>query len=372
MTNVTKTNETRLEVDLDALRHNFLYYKGRLDPDTQVMVMVKAASYGMGIIQVPRFLEELGADRFGVAFADEGVLLREAGIEVPIMVMNPGIRSFEEILAHDLEPLIYSLYSLSALEVAVKRKPPVSPVPVHLKMETGMNRLGIEEAELPEVLGRIRNNSSLEVSTVLSHLASSSRPENDAFTREQFRRFQEVRDKIRKAVGRPVPAHILNSAGISRFPEDQFDMVRLGIGLYGVPTTEKDHENIRNVCTFSSTISQIKHVAEGESVGYDRAFVAERDARVAIVPVGYGDGYSRHLGNGTGQVKIGGNWVPVVGNVCMDMIFADVTDVICREGSRVVLFDAEHSVIDIARQLDTIPYEVLTGISSRVKREYFQ
>lgn len=365
------TNETRLEVDLDALEANLDYYRQQLEADTRIMVMVKAASYGLGAVGIPRFLEEKGVSYLGVVFADEGERLRAAGISMPIMVMNPGQDSFDKILENELEPLIYSERSLEQLIAARERRGKKEKLPMHLKLESGMNRLGVPEEELPRVLERFKDASlSLELRSVMSHLASSSYSEFDAFTREQIARFRGSCSRIEAELGHSFLRHILNSAGVSRFPEGHFDMVRLGIGLYGVGATDEDRRNLKNVARLKSTISQIKKVPPGGTVGYDRAFKADRPSRIAIIPIGYADGFSRPLGNGVGIARVNGRIAHVVGKVCMDMAFLDVTDVECREGDEVVLFDEEYPLSEFARAMNKIPYEAITVLSERIRRVF--
>lgn len=370
--NENLSNETRLEVNLEALEENLAYYRDRLAPDTRLMVMVKAASYGFGAVGIPRFLEKKGVSYLGVAFADEGERLRDHGVRSPIMVMNPGQNSFEKIIEQELEPLIYNERSLEQLIHACEKKGVQGPIPMHLKVETGMNRLGIPEEQLERVVERLKDQRQLlELRSVMSHLASSSFPDFDAFTRAQVDAFKKICDRIHSGVGYAFIRHILNSAGVSRFPEARFDMVRLGIGLYGVGATEEDRRGLRNIARLRTTISQIKEVKMGATVGYDRAFKAERPSRIAIIPIGYADGFSRPLGHGVGIARVNGRIVHVVGKVSMDMAFLDVTDVMCQEGDEVVLFDDEYPLTEFARSMNKIPYEAITNISERLPRDLF-
>lgn len=372
MRNEGLSNETRLEVNLEALEDNLAYYREQLHPDTRLMVMVKAASYGFGAVGIPQFLERKGVDYLGVAFADEGERLRDHGVQMPIMVMNPGQNSFEKILDQELEPLVYNERCLEQLIHACERRGASAPVPMNLKVETGMNRLGIPEDQLPRVIERLNDQKHvLELRSVMSHLASSSFSEFDPFTQEQIGGFQRICDRLEKGIGHPFIRHILNSAGVSRFTRAQFDMVRIGIGLYGVGATEQDRQRLRNIARLRTTISQIKEVARGGTVGYDRAFRAERPSRIAIIPIGYADGFSRPLGKGVGIARVNGRIVRVVGKVSMDMAFLDVTDTMCQEGDMVVLFDEEYPLTEFARSMNKIPYEAITNISERLPRDLF-
>lgn len=365
------TNETRLEVDLDALEANLNYYRSQLKEGTRIMVMVKAASYGFGAVGVPRFLEEQGVDYLGVVFADEGELLRDEGIRTPIMVMNPGPRSFDKILDRGLEPLLHSRHNLEEFLEVCERRGEKSPIPFHLKLESGMNRLGVPDDELDGLIERVGEHPELELRSVMSHLASSSSSTFDPFTREQIARFEADCERIAEGIGRRgLIRHILNSAGVSRFPEAHFEMVRLGIGLYGVGATVEDRKNVRNIASLKTRISQVKDVGLGETVGYDRAFKADRSSRIAIIPIGYADGFPRVLGQGVGIARVNGKIVRVVGKVCMDMTFLDVTDVDCEEGDEAVLMDDEYPLPEFARSMDRIPYEAITSISGRISRVY--
>ncbi len=372
MRNEGLSNETRLEVNLEALEENLAYYRDQLHPDTRIMVMVKAASYGFGAVGIPKFLEQKGVDYLGVAFADEGERLRDHGIRMPIMVMNPGQNSFNKILDQELEPLVYNERCLEQLIHTCERRKEKGPIPMHLKVETGMNRLGLPEDRISRVVERLKDQRHLlELHSVMSHLASSSFPDFDFFTKEQMVIFQRICEQVEEGLGHPFIRHILNSAGVSRFTNAQFDMVRLGIGLYGVGATDKDRMKLRNIARLRTTISQIKEVPMGGTVGYDRAFQAERPTRIAIIPIGYADGFSRPLGKGVGIARVNGRIVHVVGKVSMDMAFLDVTDVMCQEGDMVVLFDEEYPLTEFARSMNKIPYEAITNISERLPRDLF-
>jgi alanine racemase len=368
-----KTHQTVLEINLNSLVHNLNHYRSKLNNGTKVMAMVKAFSYGTGSFEIANALQFHHVDYLAVAYADEGMELRKAGITVPIMVMNPDEQSFDSIIQHNLEPEIYNLRILGLLEKAIRKNilPRNKPVKIHIKLDTGMRRLGFMEEDMDELLQRIGENMMLYTQSVFSHLAASEDPAQDDFTREQIEKFRHMSERIKEMVDHPVLMHILNSAGISRFPEAQFDMVRLGISLYGIADLKEDQEALEPVTTLRSTISQIKAVRRDETIGYDRAFRAERDMQIAIVPIGYADGLARSLSNGKGSLVLKGQRVPIVGNVCMDMCMVDITGLQAEEGDDIFVFGKEKSVPELANEMGTISYEVLTGISRRVKRIYF-
>jgi alanine racemase len=283
------------------------------------------------------------------------------------MVMNPDEQSFESIIEYVLEPEIYNLKMLEEFSLTVKRFS-VGAYPVHLKLETGMNRLGFSGQDVPTLIKGIANHPNLLVKSIFTHLAASDDSQHDDFTHQQFRQFEDMSNSILKGLNYPVLRHILNSSGIERFPDYQLDMVRLGIGMYGVST--ENNSELQNVSTLKTRISQIKEVAAGQSVGYSRACKLVRDSKIAILPIGYSDGLRRNMGNGKGKVCINGALVPIIGNVCMDMCTVDVTDISVAEGEEVIIFGEKYPISEMALTLETIPYEVMTGISSRVKRVY--
>lgn len=365
-----KVHETVLEIDLSAMIFNLNYFRQKLKPSTKTMVMVKAFSYGSGTAEIARLLEFHRADYLAVAIADEGIALRKAGISMPIVVMNPEEHSFDLMIENRLEPNIYSELVFSKFLNAAKRNA-VHDFPIHIKTDTGMKRLGFEKvSELQQIANQVRNGNELHIQSVFSHLAGSDETMHDAFTLNQIERFQELSDALISAYGQAIDRHILNSAGIERFPQFQFEMVRLGIGLYGISALNSDH--LQNVSTLKTTISQIKEIEPGETVGYGRKGLATRKTRIAILPIGYADGLNRRLSNGVGKVSVNGDTAPILGNICMDMCMIDITDCEAREGDRVVLFGKELSPMVMAKALGTIPYEVFTSVSQRVKRVYFQ
>lgn len=369
-----KVHETVLEINLNALANNLQVYHSHLQPGTKMMVMVKAFSYGSGSFEIANALQYHRADYLGVAYADEGVALRQAGIKLPVMVMNPEQHSFDTIIQYELEPDIYSITLLreflQAVESAGIEKE--GGFPVHIEVDTGMKRLGFEEDDLPELLRLLKEYPSLKVQSVFSHMTASDESIHDDFTRQQIQRFEQMSGQISATLGYQPIRHIVNSAGIVRFPEAHFEMVRLGLGLYGIDTSEALQKKLQTVGRLKTTISQIKHVAAGDTIGYSRKWKASQDMRIATLGIGYADGIDRRLSNGVGKMLIHGKLAPIVGNVCMDMCMLDVTSIPeAKEGDEVIIFGPELTVQDIATWIDTIPYEILTGISERVKRVYF-
>ncbi len=363
-----QVHQTVLEVDLDALVHNLNVYRSLLHSGTRIMAMVKAFAYGSGAVEVARALEYQQVDYLAVAYADEGVVLRQAGIRLPVVVMNPEISAFDQMLRYSLEPEIYSAAMLDAFLEALEVSG-IKDYPVHIKIDTGMHRLGFLPEETEALTERLlQRGRSLYVRSVFSHLAASEDPRHDAFTQQQITLFRRVAEEIEQALGYPVLKHILNSAGIERFPEAQFDMVRPGLGLYGLSATLEGH--LHNVSTFRSVVTQVKRVMPGESVGYGRAFTAEKETEVAVVPVGYADGLKRNLSDGKGALWINGRKVPILGKICMDMCMADVTGMGVQAGDAVEVFGEHIPITEVARLSGTIPYEILASIPARVKRIY--
>jgi alanine racemase len=366
---------TVLEVNLDALTHNLHYYRQRLNPSTKLMVMVKAFAYGSGSYEVASLLQFQRADYLAVAYPDEGQQLRENGISLPIMVLNPGPDSFEQLRRYRLEPEIYSVERLRDY-LAAAREAAAGPTPLpplHLKLDTGMRRLGFDEAELPALLDLLtRHRAQLPVASIMTHLAAADDPAHDDFTRQQLSTFQRMAAAIEAVLGRPVLKHALNSAGIRRFPEAQFDMVRLGVGLYGVEAGDETSHNLRPVSTLRTTVSQVKTLLADTTVGYGRrGAAADYERRLATLAIGYADGYDRRFANGAGTVLLHGRRAPVVGSVCMDMVMVDVTDIPeTQPGDVAVLFGEGLTINELAGRIGTIPYEILTNVSERVKRVF--
>ncbi len=364
-----KVHETVLEINLNAMVHNLNYFRSKLNTGTKVVAMVKAFSYGSGSFEIANLLQFQRIDYLAVAFADEGVTLREAGITVPIMVMNPEKSSFDQIIKYHMEPEIYNFNVLRQFTETVVSFGEIN-YPVHLKLDTGMHRLGFIENEIDQVITVLQNQENLHIKSIFSHLAGSDESQFDEFTRKQILTFEQMSHRIMKAFSYPMMRHILNSAGIERFPEAQFDMVRLGIGLYGISAI--DQTNVRQVSTLKTVILQIKQIEINETVGYSRRFKASKQTTIGIIPIGYADGLHRILGNGVGKLLVHGRLVPILGNICMDMCMIDLTGIDANEGDEVIVFGDANPITELARQMNSIPYEVLTSISRRVKRVYFQ
>lgn len=364
-----KKHLTRLEINLNALVDNLNFYRSFLKEGTKIMVMVKALSYGSGSYEISNILQFQRVDYLGVAIADEGADLRKAGIYLPIMVMNPDPVSYGKMITFHLEPELYNFTTLKAFD-SMAGSCQENAYPVHIKIDTGMRRLGFSEDEIPSVLEILKNSRNIKVKSVFSHLAGSDEEIHDAFTKEQISRFEKVCKKMEDALGYTFIRHILNSSGIERFPESQFEMVRLGIGLYGFSSFNQ--KKLKNVSTLKSTISQIKKVPANETIGYGRIGKANEDKTIGIVPIGYADGFNRGFSNGKGKILVNGKHAPVIGNICMDMCMVDLEGIKAKEGDEVIIFGDEYPASVLARQIGTIPYEILTGISTRVKRIYYQ
>ncbi len=365
-----KRHETILEVNLDAIIHNYNYYKSHLRSTTRMICMVKAFGYGAGSYELAKTLQDHGCDYLAVAVADEGAELRNQGITMPIMVMNPEMSSFATLFRYNLEPEVYSFKLFDAL-VSEARRLGLQRYPVHIKIDSGMHRLGFEEHDMETLCSRLVTQDYLMPRSVFSHFAGSDDALFDDYSGRQIERFIRCADAIQSVSSHHVMRHILNTAGITRFTDYQFDAVRLGIGLYGVSPCG-DNTGLRCVSALKTTILQIRTLQAGETVGYSRRGVLSRDSRIAAIPIGYADGLDRHLGNGTGCVVVAGKRVPIVGNICMDVTLIDVTDVDCSEGDSVEIFGEQLPVEEVALTLGTIPYEVLTSVSSRVKRIYYR
>ncbi|NDV60536.1 bifunctional UDP-N-acetylmuramoyl-tripeptide:D-alanyl-D-alanine ligase/alanine racemase [Bacteroides sp. 519] len=366
---VAKVHETILDINLNALVDNLNFFRSKLNSKTKTICMVKASAYGAGSEQIAKTLQEHRADYLAVAVADEGSELRKAGITSSIIIMNPELTAFKTMFAYKLEPEIYNFHILESLIREAEREG-VTNFPIHIKIDTGMHRLGFNPDELPLLIKRLKEQTAVIPRSIFSHLAGSDSAEFDDYTRSQIAVFEKASTEFQEAFSHRVLRHISNSAGILRFPEAQFDMVRLGIGLYGVNPV--DNSILQNVSTLKTTILQIRNLAASETVGYSRNGKLTRDSRIAALPIGYADGLNRKLGNGNFYCLINGQKAPYVGNICMDVCMVDVTDIDCREGDQVIIFGDGLPITTIANKLETISYEVLTAVSSRVKRIYFQ
>jgi alanine racemase len=371
-----KAHNTVLEINLNAMAHNLKTYRSLLKPKTKIMAMVKAFAYGSGTFEIANLLQYNKVDYLAVAYTDEGVELRKAGVTLPIMVMNPEPSTFEAVVQYKLEPEIYSLSHLQKFEQHLKASiaNPTLPFPIHLKIDTGMHRLGFDENDVNRLIKRLKTSAYFKIKSVFSHLAAADDAKHDEFTSQQLIRFNLIYKEISKKFSYPIMRHMLNSAGIVRFAQvAQMDMVRLGLGLYGIDTTGEIQGQLENVSSLKTYVSQIKMVKGQDTVGYNRAGVLRKPTKIATISIGYGDGLSRRLSNGRGKMRVNGQIAPIIGNICMDMCMLDVTHIVnVQEGDTVVVFDKERPVEVLAQQLNTIPYEVLTGITARVKRVYFQ
>jgi alanine racemase len=366
-----KTHETVLEIDLNAIVHNLNFYKSRLNPETKIMVMVKAFGYGSGSYEIAKALSHQKVDYLGVAFADEGIALRNAGIKTPIIVMNPESSAFAAMAAYNLEPEVYSAKELRAF-IAVAQQKNLSNYPIHIKLDTGMHRLGFMENQFDELIDLLRNNNLVSVKSIFSHLSSSDVPDYRDFTLGQIANFERWSTKLITELEIKPLRHILNTSGIYNFPDAQYDMVRLGIGLYGVGNDEAERNQLETVGTLKTVILQTKDIEPGESIGYSRRFIADEPIRIATLPIGYADGIPRAWGNQKGYVTINGKKAVITGTISMDMMMVNITGIDCKEGDRAIIFGSSPTVVEMASILGTIPYEILTSISQRVKRVFFK
>lgn len=366
-----KTHETVLEINLTAIRHNLNFYRSKLKPETKTMVMVKAFGYGHGSVEIAKLLEHEKVSYLGVAFADEGIALRKAGIKTNIIVMNPEISAFSAMLAYDLEPEIYSIRELQAFLQIVREKNAYQ-YPIHIKVETGMHRHGFVAQELDELIAILKHTNSVEVKSIFSHLSSSDMDIYQDFTLGQMELFEKSSTYIKEQLQIQPILHILNTSGIFNYASYQMDMVRLGIGLYGIGNDADEMKQLRNVGTLKTRIMQVKEIDTAESVGYGRRFRAEHPTKIATVPIGYADGIHRVWGSNGGYVLIQNQKAPITGSICMDMLMVDVTAINCKEGDEVIIFGEDLPTTIIAEAIHTIPYEIITSVSQRVKRIFFE
>jgi Alr-MurF fusion protein len=366
-----KAHETVMEINLNALLSNLNFYKSKLKPGVKIMAMVKAFSYGSGTFEVANILQYNKVDYLAVAYIDEGVALRQAGITLPVMVLNPEVSAFDKLAEYKLEPEIFSFNLLDEF-VKYAQIHNLNYYPVHLKIDTGMHRLGFEDFEIETLCDLLEQNRYVKVQSVFSHFVASDAQEHDDFTRKQIRRFERAFAKIEKALGYAVIKHISNTGGIARWPAAQFDMVRLGIGLYGInPSSPSELSALQPIATLKTSISQVRKVAADDSIGYNRKGKLKKPGKIATIRIGYADGYLRAFGNGVGKMLIHGTLVPTVGNISMDMCTLDVSEVEAKDGDEVIVFNDKLKIEELAKEIDTIPYEILTNISQRVKRVYF-
>jgi len=364
-----KAQETVLEIDLKALKHNFEYLKSKLKNNTKFIAVVKAFAYGSDAVVVSQFLQELNVDYFAVAYTNEGVALRNAGITTPILVLHPQPTNFKILLERCLEPNLYNAKVLNAF-IKTAEEAQQSNYPVHIKFNTGLNRLGFWKNDVDYIVSKLKNTSSIKVSSIFSHLAASEDLNEKEFTETQIESFKSIAARFTEKIGYNPIQHICNTSGILNFPKAHFDMVRSGIGLYGFGNSKAESGHLKPIATLKSILSQIHNIEKGETVGYNRAFTSDDFKRTATIPIGHADGISRQYGNGNGYVTINGEKASIIGNVCMDMIMVDITAINCKEGDEVIIFGTPSSAEDLAATANTISYELLTAIAQRVKRVF--
>ncbi|MDD6900666.1 MAG: alanine racemase, partial [bacterium] len=367
-----KQHQTVEEVNLNALAHNFKFFRSFLRPDTKAVAMVKAGGYGTGSYEIAKTLQDAGCDYLAVAVQDEGVDLRKAGIVMPIIVLNPSVVNYKSIFKHHLEPEVYSIEECRSL-IKEGAKYSAHDFPVHIKIDTGMHRLGFTKEQLPALIELLKSQDVIKPASMFSHLCVADEPAQDAYTMRQFAYFEECTAMVQAAFNHYILRHILNTTGIVRFPEKQFDMVRIGIGLYGIKTvTDHTEDALKPVASLHSVIISIKEWDAGTTIGYGRHGVLTRPSRIATVTIGYADGFDRHFGNGNARMWVNGSLCPTVGNVCMDAVMIDVTEAQCQVGDVVEIFGEHIPVEALSDVRGTIPYEILTSVSPRVKRVYYR
>jgi len=364
-----KAQETVLEIDFNPLKHNVTFIKSKLKSTTKFLAVVKAFAYGSDAIEIAKYLEKLNVDYFAVAYTDEGITLRKAGIETPILVLHPQPGNFKTIIEHCLEPSIYSqrvLNNFLAVAEALKQ----NNYPIHIKFNTGLNRLGFAETEVEKVLTKLKTTEAIKVKSLFSHLVASEDKNEKSFTLNQIKSFKRIVKKVTNHLGYQPILHQSNTSGILNYPQAHFDMVRCGIGLYGFANNPEINKNLKPIATLKTIISQIHTLKKGDSLGYNRAFIATRETKTATLPIGHADGINRLFGNGKGFVFINGEKAHIIGNVCMDMVMVDVTNITCKEGDEVIVFGAQHSAEKLAESINSISYEILTSVSQRIKRTF--
>lgn len=364
-----KIHDTVLEINLNALAENLQFYRNKLNQGVKVMAMVKAFSYGSGSFEIANLLQYQKVDYLAVAYADEGIALRKGGISLPIMVMSPEPSAFEAIIKHNLEPEIYNLNILRSFINFLPEQ--TNNFKIHIKLDTGMHRLGFEKDDLPELLELLLTTKKLKVASIFTHLVASEQTVHDTYTKAQIVEFTSLYTEITKQLNYFPLKHVLNTSGITRWPQAQMDMVRIGIGLYGFDSALAAKKDLQTVAVLKTTVTQVKHLKKAETVGYGRGGTMPDGGKIATVKIGYADGYNRKFGNGVGKMLVHGKLVPTIGSICMDMCMLDVSGLEVKAGDEVIVFNAEQTILDLAQQIDTIPYEILTNVSQRVKRIYF-
>ncbi len=362
-----KANETVLEIDLGALTHNFNYLKSKLQPNTKFLAVVKAFAYGSDSVAIAKHLESLNVDYLAVAYAKEGVLLRDAGVTTPILVLHPQPINFKTIIERCLEPSIYSARILNEF-ISVAEDQSQKDYPIHVKFNTGLNRLGFWENDVDYIVSQLNRTTSIKVKSLFSHLAASEDKNEIEFTKNQIESFKSIAEDFKAKLDYKPWLHICNTSGIINYSEGHLDMVRSGIGLYGFGNSASEDKQLKPIASLKSVISQIHKVEKGETVGYNRVYVAKGFEKTATIPIGHADGITRIYGKQKGFVFINGQKAPIIGNVCMDMIMVNISDIDCKEGDEVIIFDGSHKASNLAEASATISYEIITAISQRVKR----
>lgn len=362
------SKETILEINLKYVKHNLDYLKSKLKPSTKFLAVVKAFAYGNDAITIAKYLESLKVDYFAVAYTQEGVNLRKGGIKTPILVLHPQTQNLNQIIDYCLEPNLYNAKILKEF-ISVAKDENQENYPVHIKFNTGLNRLGFSEKDVDFLTSTITKTNTIKVSSIFSHLAASEDENEKDFTQNQIVSFKQISNTFLQKLGYKPMQHICNTSGILNYPEAHFDMVRSGIGLYGFGNSKEENKNFIPIASLKSVISQIHTIEKGESVGYNRAFKSEKKLRIATLPIGHADGIGRIYGNNVGYVVINSKKALIVGNVCMDMIMVNVSDIDCKEGDKVIIFDQKYTAEQLANKAGTISYELITSISQRVKRQ---
>jgi alanine racemase len=364
-----KAQETVLEIDLKALKHNYEYIKSKTPKNTKILGVVKAFAYGSDAEEIALYLQRLDIDYFAVAYINEGVALRQAGVTKPVLVLHPQAVNFKKLIEHCLEPSLYSSKILNEF-IAVATEEKQKNYPVHIKFNTGLNRLGFWKNDVTYLVSKLNETASIKVKSIFSHLAASEDLNEKNFTQSQIDSFKNITTELIPQLGYTPILHICNTSGILNYPKAHFDMVRTGIGLYGFGNSKKENKHFKPIGTLKTVISQIHQIEKGESVGYNRAYKSDAFIKTATLPIGHADGISRQYGNGKGFVSINGEKAPIIGNVCMDMIMVDVTHINCKEGDEVIVFGPKHTAEQLAEQVNTISYELITAVSQRIKRVY--
>ena len=360
-------NVSKLQIDLNATTFNLNYFKEKLQENTKILVVVKAFGYGSDAVEIAKSIQD-NVDYFAVAYTDEGIALRKSGINTPILVLHPQIANLELVIENCLEPNLYNFNILNAF-ISITNDQKLTDYPIHIKFNTGLNRLGFKSDEVSDITKEINESKSVKVASIFSHLAASEDKNEQEFSLQQILLFEKIASDFEQRIGYKPKLHLCNTSGIINYPQAHYDMVRLGIGLYGFGNDEQETSNLKNVISLKSIISQIHTIKKGESIGYNRAFIADKEVRTATIPIGHADGISRKFGNGVGYVTINNQKASIIGNVCMDMIMVDISTINCVEGDEVVIFDSQQMVEKLANDTDTISYELITAISQRIKRE---